>query len=362
MNTSPPPETYRPAFAYDGTLRELYAIFLPNLVLTLLTLGIYRFWAIARLRRHIWSRVSFDGERFEYTGTGGEMFRGFLFAGAILLAVQLVVAAIRAWNPQIDQGVQSLIGLLYIYLGQAAIFAAQRYRLSRTRWRGIRGGAEGSAFAYGAAAMGRWALVSVTLGLVSPWAILANARARRRAVRFGDLACACDARSGAVYVVFLVSILVAVAVMAGTWLAIRLIADQAGFGELSFNDPHMRTIGRPLVIAAVVVLLLALPLLMAWFSASLDREIDSKTTLGTLRFRNSITGPMQFGLTLGNMLIIICTLGLGFPIALHRRLRLLARTVSVAGEIDATRLHQNTLAVPRTGEGLFQQLDGGAVF
>ncbi len=47
----------RQALQYDGRLGELYRIFLVNLLLTIITLGIYRFWAITRWRRYFWSRM-----------------------------------------------------------------------------------------------------------------------------------------------------------------------------------------------------------------------------------------------------------------------------------------------------------------
>lgn len=56
-----------PALIYDGKISELYRIFALNVLFKILTLGIFRFWAITRYRRYIWSRMQFQGERFEYT-------------------------------------------------------------------------------------------------------------------------------------------------------------------------------------------------------------------------------------------------------------------------------------------------------
>lgn len=67
-------------FVYDGRLGELYVLFIKNLLLTIITLGIYRFWAKTRVRRYLWSHTSLFGDRFEYTGTGKELFLGFLIA------------------------------------------------------------------------------------------------------------------------------------------------------------------------------------------------------------------------------------------------------------------------------------------
>ena len=71
--------------SYDGQLGELYGIFFVNLLLGIITFGIYRFWGRTRYRRYLWSHTSYDGDRFEYTGTGGELFRGFVIAMGILV-------------------------------------------------------------------------------------------------------------------------------------------------------------------------------------------------------------------------------------------------------------------------------------
>lgn len=65
---------------YDGQTGEVYKIWLLNLILSILTLGIYRFWGKARMRRYMTAGFSLGDDRFEYTGTGGELFWGFLKA------------------------------------------------------------------------------------------------------------------------------------------------------------------------------------------------------------------------------------------------------------------------------------------
>ncbi|MCY4396908.1 MAG: DUF898 family protein, partial [Rhodospirillaceae bacterium] len=65
---------------HDGRSGELFVIFLVNLALSILTLGIYRFWGRTRIRRYVWSQTSLLGEPLEYTGRGIELFLGFLFA------------------------------------------------------------------------------------------------------------------------------------------------------------------------------------------------------------------------------------------------------------------------------------------
>lgn len=72
-------------FEFDGNWREFAVIALSNLVLTVATLGIYRFWATTRVRRYLWSRTLFMGDRLEWAGTGQEMFRSAVTALLVVL-------------------------------------------------------------------------------------------------------------------------------------------------------------------------------------------------------------------------------------------------------------------------------------
>ena len=88
-----PPPSAGQGFVYDGRLGEIYGIFIKNLLLGIVTLGFYRFWGRTNLRRYIWSRVSLRGDRFEYTGTGGELFQGFLIVVGFFFCISLFIMA-----------------------------------------------------------------------------------------------------------------------------------------------------------------------------------------------------------------------------------------------------------------------------
>ena len=157
----------------SGRMGELAKIALVNALLTVLTLGIYRFWAKTRVRRYLWSRTSLLGDAFEYTGTGGELFRGFLVVAACVLAplsayywaISLLV------SPEQSDLQLALLAPFYatvLFLIGVAVHRARRYRFSRTAWRGIRGAQGGSALTYGASYLGWTLLSAATLGWTYP--------------------------------------------------------------------------------------------------------------------------------------------------------------------------------------------------
>ena len=165
-------------FGKGGPLFRLYFI---TALLTLVTLGIYRFWAKTRIRKYIWSATSGDGDSFEYTGTGLEKFLGFLIA-IVILAIYLGIVQMALFffglNMFIDPTTpaQAFAQVAAIYITLFAVlplalyaqYRARRYKMARSRWRGIRFGMEKGAWGYVARAMGYYLLNILTLGLLNP--------------------------------------------------------------------------------------------------------------------------------------------------------------------------------------------------
>jgi len=166
---------------YFGKGVALFRLYFLTSVLTLVTLGIYRFWAKTRIRKYIWSATSGDGDSFEYTGTGLEKFLGFLVA-IVILAIYLGIVQMGLFffglnlfvDPQTVLQELAQIGGIYVTLLAVlplvlfAQYRARRYKMARSRWRGIRFGMDNGAWGYALRAMGYYLLNIVTVGLLNP--------------------------------------------------------------------------------------------------------------------------------------------------------------------------------------------------
>src|SRR3954447_18325778 len=119
------------AIRFTGNWREYLPIAVTNALLIICTLGIYRFWASARQRRYLWSRTEVIDDSLEWTGTGREMFFGFLLVIAVLapffLFFQFALPALAA-RGKIGAafGILSLFYIALVYLGGFARFRALR--------------------------------------------------------------------------------------------------------------------------------------------------------------------------------------------------------------------------------------------
>ena len=167
--------TIRPSF--DAGRLSLLWLALRMSVLTVLTLGLYRFWMATRLRRYYWNAIRILDDPLEYTGTPLEKLLGFLFALVILAIylslVNLGLAFIGLVSFEEPTGVEIQLVLNLSILASLpllffATYRARRYVLARTRWRGIRFGMDQAAWGFTWRAMLLSLASVVSLGLLYP--------------------------------------------------------------------------------------------------------------------------------------------------------------------------------------------------
>lgn len=344
---------------HRGRLGELAPLLAGNALRVLMTLGGYKFWGTARVRRYLWSRTSFDGDPLEWTGTGWEMCRGFLVAFLLILLPLSVLGGVARYlilHGQAGSGRLLNLGLSLIYLSlwPMGLYAARRYRLSRTRWRGIRGTQTGSALSYALTSLVWSALTIASAGLLLPLRSVRLTRYRLNHTVFGDRGFSFAPRLAPLYGRFLSCyglwlVGMVVAVGGGGWLAVRL------------GNPALPLVPRLLhqvVPWAIWVVLISGALIYAFYKSVELRQFAAATRWGELSFRLSFSFRQWLGLLMGNGLIVFFTLGLGLGVAQMRRLRFVARHLEILGRMDFAQVQQNRAAAPHRGEGLAGIFDG----
>lgn len=176
--------------AYTGGRGAVFWLSLKVGLLTVLTLGIYRFWGKTRLRRWYWSSLRPGGHGLEYTGQGSEKLAGFLLAvtilafwlGVVNLLIMFGVLTLLPY-PQLTYPISFA---LLIPLWFFARYRARSYVLARTRWRGIRFGMAPGARGYAMRALWHWAVTILSAGLLWPRMTFALEKYRTDRTFFGD--------------------------------------------------------------------------------------------------------------------------------------------------------------------------------
>src|SRR6266704_1653159 len=129
--TGGPAMVHRPSFhGSGGTLLGIHVV---NVLLILVTLGVYYFWAKTRVRRYLFSQTQFEADRFAYHGTAKELLLGFLKAFVVFLFPIIVLLGVRDW-PGVDANIKgvaaSLASILFFIFTPVAVVGSRRYRLS----------------------------------------------------------------------------------------------------------------------------------------------------------------------------------------------------------------------------------------
>jgi uncharacterized membrane protein YjgN (DUF898 family) len=268
-----------------------------NFFLTLITIGIYRFWAATRLRRYLWSNVQVDGDALEYTGTGRELFLGFLVAMAVLAPLSIVYVVgyrLALGNPVLAGSLQAGYFLaLFVFL-QVALFRSRRYRLSRSAWRGIYAGQTGSTWRYLGLYLGYGALTVVTLGLAMPWMNVALQRYKLNNTWFGDRTLAIEAAGGDLLlrwlvVMALVVVPIALAVVPNLAALLHPVYAEQAKGPPLLQLPH------PAALAFLALSALAGGLAFIWYRIESFRYLASRVTLGDMRLHSAAKGSSAIG-------------------------------------------------------------------
>ena len=381
---------------FTGQRGPLLGRLVKNAVFNLLTLWIYRFWAKTWIRRYFWNNIRINGDPLEYTGLPSELFIGFLIVLGILVPLGMAYEGLRMVLESASEAAQSAVGIAYtlvlFILIQVAFYRMWRYRLTRTTWRGIRFGLDGSTWRFLGLSVG-WSLLSVvTLGLAYPWMRVALMRYRIQHTRFGqtrfDFAGSGRALCGPFLLAFGLPVALTAAFLAANPDLVGAAVDTVAAGaEPEFTDVEVRA-------PALLTVWLAVPFLYIWYRVREFRYMVGCTGFADVSFASAarasriiwmsvLTVVALIGLAVvvfGGMFALAAdglVFGFAFPLVVvvyisvtpvlsyvilrYEIVAHVCRTLEISDMAAFGRVVQSTQDVPATGEGLADAFDVGAI-
>jgi uncharacterized membrane protein YjgN (DUF898 family) len=342
---------------WAGNPWSLFGLCLLNILLIIITAGIYWFWARTEYRRYMWQMVRINGEPLEYTGKGSEILIGYLklFLFVLLPVIAIVAGAQLAFGPGSAASAAATfivyISLFCLYF--AGVFRAHRYILSRTRWRGIAFGLGGDARAYAWTSIWTAFLSGLTLGWIWPWRLMALRRRLTSAMSFGSVPFRFEGSSGSLYGAFAflwLSLVAAYGAIFAIQIAIMRVQMQQPAPQQRLpirwdTVPHM----------AVWIILAAIPVILAALSLFEARKLNvfaKSTKISSLAFDLNAGWLSVFWLTFSNLCILILSIGILRPITQARRLRYLVTRLELTGQADLDEVAQGPEQRGSPGAGL----------
>lgn len=358
--------SYHLKIRFTGSGSEYFRIWIVNLLLMLLTLGIYYPWAKVRRLRYFHGNTLVDGEPLDFHGKPIKMLKGYLLVG-LLFALYSVAGNFSA--------VAGLIAFVIVMaLWPALLKSSMQFRLANTSWRGMRFRFQGSlrdvyravlpmfvpSLAIVAALTGvdnpenppAW-YVSVVGGVflvtvaVLPWLLWNLKQYQHNNYALASLTTRFKASLGSFYMVFfktfgvmllavlLAAVLVVVFIFGGK--ASGLLAGRAGAAAAVFAG----------VVGGLAGIFAMLIVVRPYLTSRFQNLIWTRTGNASMRFLSDLRFRRLLGLTLKNWLLVILTLGLYWPFAAIATARMRLEAVTVK-----TRVSPDTLVSQmRAAEG-----------
>ncbi|MDH3452376.1 MAG: YjgN family protein [Gammaproteobacteria bacterium] len=316
---------------FTGQAGEYFKIWLPNLLLTIVTLGVYSPWAKVRNTQYLYGHVRIDGASFAYTADPLDILKG--------RALALVLFLLYILATEFAPAVASVFIIAFFLLFPWLVVQALRYRYRNTMYRNLRfdfAGRYPQAFVEYAL---MWLALIPTIGLAYPYIRWRQSRYVVANTRFGTSPFRFAAPVGSFYVIHLVPIgIVLLVLLIGGVLVATLTPLLAPLITGSQEDgPPDFSLGLVVIlILFIVVIYLAFVLVAIYMRARIRNLIFNNTTLAAHGFRSAVGVGALVGLWITNTIALICTLGLAWPWVRVRVARYYARctTLNVVGDLD----------------------------
>ncbi len=187
---------------FRGAASEYFGIWIVNLLLTIITLGIWSAWAKVRRKRYFLGSTSIDGHAFEYHARGLQILIGRLIAVCVILGQQILAKS----NPTAGTAASIAIFFLLPWVFNRSL----RFNARMTSWRNVRFNFRGSYLGALGALLLMPIVGALTLGLLLPVSSRLAANYVVRNLRFGTAEFTGDPRLAPFYGAFFKSLLVAV--------------------------------------------------------------------------------------------------------------------------------------------------------
>lgn len=276
---------------FTGSGSEYFRIWIVNLALTALTLGIYSAWAKVRSTRYFYGCTHLDGDPFEYHAQPIQILKGRLIAVTALVTL----FAAQSLFPVIG----AALTLVLLACLPLIIVRALRFRTVMSSWRGIRFGFQGTA-AGAARAYLLWPLIGLlTLGFGLPYVWLRQNHFTFNNLLLGSTPAQSTTEAGDFYTIFWA--------LTGVGLAGYTVFFVTA---LLSNGTSNGTDAAVLILPAYLLVYLAG---YALFQAMYHRVVYNNIRLDQTSLHNDLRVRTWIGIVLTNTVLLILTLGVYYP-------------------------------------------------
>ncbi|MCK4841851.1 MAG: DUF898 domain-containing protein [Methylococcales bacterium] len=293
-------------FEFHGKAGEFFKIWIVNMMLSIITLGIYSAWAKVRTRKYFYNNTLLMNTPFDYLADPIKILKGRLIVLAIFL--------IYLFSELISPMVQGILLLLFILSLPWVIIRAMIFNMYNSAYRNIRFHFSAKYLTALWVFLGLPFLVALSLGLAYPYFIKEQKKFIIDHTTYGTSPFNMDASVGSIYSIFfkMIGIFLLLAILIGV---VGVIADDLGsYGEMLKNPA---TMGTPLIFVSLAIIPFYIFAVGYWHT-NLINLIINHTTLQQSQLTSELQTIKICWIFVSNTLAIIFSLGLLIPWAMIR--------------------------------------------
>lgn len=304
---------------FHGSGTEYFAIWIVNLLLSIVTLGIYSAWATVRTNRYFYSNTEIAGHRLAYLATPIQILIGRLVAFALFAAVLIA----SSFSPIVAISISVVFTLFIPFI----IVMGVRFRMRMMAYRNVRFNFEvryGRAFVV--------FLLFPILGFLSlylafPWVLKKMDEFLYENMTYGDKAFKPSLETGEYYIAAIFS---AIIMLAGFFIFGIIVGISAVAGAAT--DPDVGA-AMGSVIAGVIgglVYLFVVVIAYSFYQAYIRNHVYNNMQIQDVAIFSSDLKVMDLVfLSITNYLMLVFTLGIAFPWVKVRTTRLLSNATEI---------------------------------
>ena len=284
---------------FHGTATAYFPIWIVNILLTIVTLGIYSAWAKVRTNRYFYSSTEIDGHRFSYLATPLQILKGRIIAVLIFGGFYLAIT----FSP----AVAGVLMLAYVVLMPWILCKSIKFNMQMTGYRNIRFNFHGK---YGQAFLVfmLYPFLSIfTLYLAMPLALKAIDTFLYENISYGDKNIETDLSGGTYYKAAFGAAFIALLMFTVVMMGIGFEA----FGNMA--DPE----AKPSVVTSIIFMATYVGVFIvsgSFYTKIIRNHVFANSKIEDVANFNSSIGVTSLAvLRLTNILALICSLGLAIP-------------------------------------------------
>jgi uncharacterized membrane protein YjgN (DUF898 family) len=312
VSTTPIQDSRQTSIQFNGEAAEYFRVWIVNICLTIVTLGIYSAWAKVRRKRYFYGNTLLNGSSFDYLANPKAILKG-----RVIVFVAFVLYSI---TKEINPLIAPVLLLILFFFLPAIVIRALRFNAINSVYRNVRFGFDGRHGEALRLLLLVTFLMPLTLGLIFPYYVFRKKKFFIEHSSYGKTPFAFSATVGGYYVVYLTALLYFLLFLVGSVVTL-------GIGAL------------PLYI-----------LFAAYRDGAVGRLTWANTSLGDIRFACRWKTGALFKLYFLNTLGVVLTLGLLAPWAAIRMARYQVGGLSIEGGNLDSFLANATQQVGATGE------------